>query len=89
MDKTYLKERKKIILREFREFENTYLMTSSERKEVHKWASDGNSIHTNPWYWSYENGCEMDYLDALRFEKELYENMVTKTQQPHANSLLP
>ncbi len=80
MDKTYLKERKNMILRELREFENTYPMTLSERKEVHKWVSDGNCIHTNPWFRSYENGCEMNYLDALRFEKELYESMVTRTQ---------
>ena len=80
MDKTYLKERKNMIQREFRKFENTYPMTSSERKEAHKWVSDGNCIHTNPWYWSYENGCEMNFLDALRFEKGLYENMATRTQ---------
>lgn len=80
MDKSYLQERKKMIRQELRDFENTYPMTLIERKEVHKWVSDGNSIYTNPWYWYYENGNEMNYLDALKFEKELYEKMVTKTQ---------
>lgn len=46
-------------------------MTPSERNEVNKWVSNGNSIYTNPWYWYYENGNEMNVLDALRFEKEL------------------
>ena len=69
-----------MIRQELRDFENTYPMTLIERKEVHKWVSDGNSIYTNPWYWYYENGNEMNYLDALKFEKELYEKMVTKTQ---------
>lgn len=82
MDKTYLKEQKNMILCKMREFENTYSMIPSERKEVHKWVSDGNSIHTNPWFWFNESGYEMNYLDTLRFEKELYKNMVTKTQQP-------
>lgn len=80
MDKSYLQERKKMIRQELRDFENTYPMTLIERKEVHKWVSDGNSIYTNPWYWYYENGNEMNYLDALKFEKELYKKMVTKTQ---------
>jgi hypothetical protein len=54
-----------------KDFENTYPMTPSERNEVNKWVSNGNSIYTNPWYWYYENGNEMNFLDALRFEKEL------------------
>ena len=83
MDKVYLKEWEYLIRRQLRDFENTYPMTLSERKEVHKWVSEENSIYTNPWYWYYENGNEMNYLDALRFEKELYENMVTKTQPAH------
>ena len=80
MDKTYLQERKHTIRQELRDFENTYPMTLSEKKEVHKWISDGNSIYTNPWYWYYGNGNEMNYLDALRFEEELYKEMVTKIQ---------
>ena len=80
MNKVYLKEWEYLIRRQLRDFENTYPMTLSERKEVHKWVSDENSINTNPWYWYYENGNEMNYLDALRFEKELYESMVTRTQ---------
>jgi len=60
MDKKYLKERKNMIQRELRDFKNTCPMTLSERKEVHKWVSDGNSIYTNPWYWYYENGNEMN-----------------------------
>lgn len=28
----------------------------------------------------YENGNEMNYLNALRFEEELHENMVTMSQ---------
>ncbi|HVI40463.1 MAG TPA: hypothetical protein VM577_07375 [Anaerovoracaceae bacterium] len=80
MDKTYLQERKHKIRQELRDFENTYPMTLREKKEVHKWVSDGNRIYTNPWHWYYENGNGMNYPDALRFEEELYEKMVTKTQ---------
>lgn len=82
MDKIYRQEWKHKIRQELKEFENTYSMTPLERKEVHKWISDGNSIYTNPWYWSYENGNEMNFMDALRFEEELYEKMVTETQPP-------
>lgn len=80
MDKPYLKKRKNMIQRDLRAFENTYPMTLRESKEVHKRVSEGNSIYTNPWYWYYENGNEMNYLDALRFEEELHEKMVTTVQ---------
>lgn len=78
MNKAYMNERKYIIRQEMKDFENTYPMTPSERKEVNKWVSNGNCIYTNPWYWYYENGNEMNYLDALRFEEELHEKMVTR-----------
>jgi len=80
MDKPYLKERKHKIRQELRDFENTYPLTLGERKEVRKWVSDGNSINTNPWFYYFDNGYEMNYLDAMRFDDELYKEMVTKTQ---------
>lgn len=80
MDKPYLQERKYKLQQELRAFENTYPMTLGERKEVHKWVLDGNSINTNPWFYYYDNGYEMNYLDAMRFEEVLCKEMVTKTQ---------
>jgi hypothetical protein len=50
-------------------FRRTGIFT--EREELRKWVKSGNSVHSNPGLWAYENGNEMDFLDALRFEDGL------------------
>lgn len=54
--------------KELKAFEETEPMTLSERKEVRKWVHRGNSVHSNPWNYAYDNGHPMNILDALRTE---------------------
>lgn len=52
---------------ELKAYEESASMTLPERKELRKWVKSGNSVHSNPGLWAYENGNEMSFLDALRF----------------------
>jgi hypothetical protein len=54
-------------------YEESESMTLPERKELRKWVKAQNSVHSNPGLWAYENGNEMDFLDALRMEDGLCE----------------
>lgn len=76
------KERQQMLRKERQLFESIYPMTSSERKEVRKWSASGHSIYSNPWYYYDGTGDEMNYLDALRWDKELCEKMAAQTKLP-------
>lgn len=54
--------------KELHTYEEQVPMTLSERKELRKWVRHGNSIYANPWNAAYENGHEMNYLDALKMD---------------------
>lgn len=73
MNNQLTQEMKLYLKQELRRYEEIIPMTLPERKELRVWVAAGNSVHTNPGLYSYENGNEMDYLDAMRFEKKLFE----------------
>ena len=53
-------------------------MTSDERKELHKWVAKGRSPYDNGDYIYGENGCPMDFVNAMRFvndQLERFENL--------------
>jgi len=66
--KQYMKQ---YLNQELKAYEESAPMTFPERKELREWVKSGNSVHSNPGLWAYENGNEMDFLDALRFEDGL------------------
>lgn len=57
--------RKAELRNELHTFEEKVPMTLSERAEVRKWVLKGNSVYRHV---AYENGYEMNYLDALKTE---------------------
>jgi len=68
--------------RELKEYKGTIgIMTEDEKKELHEWVAAGNSVHENPWYLSEESGHPMDYIHALRFTKDLCEEMENLTPE--------
>lgn len=72
---------KQYLNQELKACEESAPMTLPERKELREWVKAGNSVHSNPGLWAYENGNEMDFLDALRFEDGLegsYSELQTK-----------
>jgi hypothetical protein len=64
--------------KELKEFLKKNPMTKTERKEIRKWVKKGHSVYTNGCYYAYENGWEMNFLDALRFEEELIKEHLEK-----------
>lgn len=48
-------------------------MTLSEKAELHKWVAAGKDPYTNGYYFSFENGYPMDYIEAERMNIELCE----------------
>lgn len=71
MNSQLTQEMKLYLKQELRRYEEITSMTVPERNELKAWVTAGNSVHANPWFYAYENGNEMDYLDAMRFENEL------------------
>ena len=48
-------------------------MTSEERRELYKWVSSGRSPYDNGDYIYGDNGYPLDFVSAMRFEKEQME----------------
>jgi hypothetical protein len=48
-------------------------ITEDEKRNLQKWVADGNSIFENPYCYSDESGRPMDFINACRFNTELYE----------------
>jgi len=74
MSNQLTEEMKKYLNQELNTYEESVPMTFSERKKLRKWVKAGNSVHSNPGLWAYENGNVMNFLDALRFEDGLQES---------------
>lgn len=72
MNNQLTQEMKLYLKQELRRYEEITSMTLPERKKLKAWVTAGNSVHANPWLYAYENGNEMDYMDAIRFENELF-----------------
>ena len=54
-------------------------LTPTEKEDLKKWVSDGNSVHDNPFLLHYENGHLMDYINALRINAEMYEDYINSS----------
>ena len=48
-------------------------ITEDEERDLDEWIKDGNSIFNNPYHYSDESGSPMDFINACRFNTELYE----------------
>lgn len=57
---------KEHLRREAHEYLKVVDVPQEERREILAWVRAGNSVHSNPWYIYGENGCQKDYISALR-----------------------
>ena len=62
------KEKRQFLKKELKEYEKITPMTEDERKVLHEWVADGNSVHENGAMACYEGGRPMDFLDVYREE---------------------
>ena len=76
------KNRKDSLRRQLKEYEATIgTLTEDERKELREWVATGNSVHDNPYSIYGEDGYPMDYINAIRYDKELCEEMRDLTSE--------
>lgn len=63
-------------------------MTEEERKILHEWVDDGNSVHENGAMACYEGGRPMDFLDVYREEEEIRRALNTMSYEEGSRYLL-
>ena len=74
-------EKREYLLQLLDKYESTYAMTKGERQELYKWVAQGNSPYDNSSLIADESGYPMDFVSALRAEKDLYEEFQKKTPE--------
>jgi len=73
---------KAFLRKELREYMGTIgHITADEKKDLLEWVEDGNSVYSNPAIISDDNGCPMDYINARRFEIDMYEDMMNQADE--------
>jgi hypothetical protein len=67
-----VKEHKIELRKELKEYEMSISdLTDKERKDLHDWVSDGNSVYDNPYHAVKCSGCPVDYIEAIRTFEEM------------------
>jgi hypothetical protein len=55
-------------------------ISETEKRDLHEWIADGNSIFENPYLFSDEDGRPMDFVSACRFNGEMYEDFLNSRE---------
>lgn len=71
--KNISQEVRTFLLEQLKEYEADTPMTKEERKELHEWVAKGRSPYDNGDYICGAGGYPLDFISALRAEKELQE----------------
>lgn len=77
-------ENREFLTEQLKKYEKEMVMTSEERKELHKWVAKGRSPYDNGDYVCGENGWPMDFVSAMRFmeeEMEWFESLSEKEKE--------
>ena len=56
-------------------------VTAKEKSELSKWIKAGNGYRDNAYFCADESGNPMDFISAMRFQKELSDLMITDPEQ--------
>jgi hypothetical protein len=46
-------------------------MTQVEKDELREWMAHGNSVNSNPFSFSGDNGCPIDFIRARRLDEDI------------------
>lgn len=80
------KERRVYLKELLLKYEKEKAITLYERKDLYSWVASGKSPYENGYYYYYENGSLMDFVDASRFNEELchmLENMSDEEREEY------
>ena len=64
--KNVTKEEQIYLKEELARYEQEKPMTMDELKELNEWIASGNSPYTNSYGYCFENGFQMDFIEAMR-----------------------
>ena len=77
--KNHVTDEEQLILSKLLEkYEQEMLISKSESKALHSWVASGNNPYTNGSGYCFDNGHQMDFIEANRICLEQYEEH-TKT----------
>lgn len=62
--------RKEYLANLLRQYEERTPMNSEERAELRQWVMDGNSPYDNGWSLCDEDGCQLDFVSAVRIVRD-------------------
>jgi hypothetical protein len=66
------REIRNILRRELKQYEASVgALTPDERKALHQWVADGNSVYENPCWFAGENGNPLCYIEAVRLGADM------------------
>jgi len=72
--KNHVTEEEQLILsKSLKTYEQERLISESERKALYSWVASGNNPYTNGSGYCFENGHQMDFVEANRICLEQYE----------------
>lgn len=72
--KNHATEEEQLILNiSLEKYEQERVMSKSERRALHSWVASGKDPYTNGFGYCFENGYQMDFIEAERICLELYE----------------
>ncbi len=66
-------EEQKYLKESLMKYENEKPMMPNEKAKLHEWVASGHDPYENEWGYCFENGHQMDFIEAVRFIEELYE----------------
>ena len=73
-----------LLLEQLKDYEAHTHMTKEERRQLHAWVSSGRSPYDNGDYICGADGCPLDFISALRANKELqdwFDNLSEEEKQ--------
>lgn len=79
-NRIYLKE-------ELKKYKKEMTLTEEELRELEQWVSLGNSPYDNGDYIYTDQGYPMDFVNAMRFQKEQYEWLMSLSDEEREKEL--
>jgi hypothetical protein len=75
------RDRTDLMKKELKEYEKTMTMTKPERRAMHEWVSEGNSVHENPDMAVDDSGMPVDFLYMYREDQKIQKEFSVLTDK--------
>ena len=69
------REMRNALRRELKQYEASFVdLMPNERKSLHEWVADGNSVRDNPSFIAGDDGNPLCYITAIRLVADMWNN---------------